>query len=305
MATNIRPNFAAFFGTTKLPELEAVIVAKAENYPSMIPILFNEEMMSTDIYQTTTLSGVSNPSLKPENTPVTFQTIKPGYNKTYTAFTYAIGYRISKEAVDDGKYNFIKRATDSFAKGMFEIKELNAAQIFDDGFTVNGYDGVPLFSTAHPLENAAGFGVNRPAVASALSLTSFRELRNILQDTVNEDGQLIRYQMQYLVVPQDLQDTAAELMKSAYQPTNANNAINSVYQSAMIVPGGHWQYLGSQTAWFITAPKEDSGLMWLTRENFNTTSDYDKVTFAWEVIGSCRFAQGYSSWRGVVGNPGA
>ena len=192
MPTNLRSNFADFFGESKLPELEAVVSAKADSYPSMIPLLFNEEMMSTDIYQTTTLSGLRNPSVKPENAPVTFQTIKTGFKKTYTAPTYATGYRISKETVDDGKFNFIKRATDSFSKGMFEIKELSAAEVLDDGFTVAGYDGVSLFSTTHPLENAPGFGINRPAAASALSRTSFIELRNILQETVNEDGQLLR-----------------------------------------------------------------------------------------------------------------
>ena len=52
MATQIRPNFPDFFGTTKLPELEAIIQARTESYPSMIPILFNEDMMTTDITQT-------------------------------------------------------------------------------------------------------------------------------------------------------------------------------------------------------------------------------------------------------------
>lgn len=306
MPTNIRSNLSDFFGTGKLPQLEAVIMTQAESYASMIPTLFNQESMGTDIYQTTTLSGVRNPVEKPENSPVNFQTIKSGFAKTYVATTYATGYRISREMVDDGKISLINRATSSFSKGMFEIEELAAASIYDDGFTVNGYDGVPLFSVSHPLENGDGaLGVNTPAAGSELSITSYRELRNLLQSMLNEDGQRVKYMPSYLIVPQDLQDDAAEILKSSYNPENANNAINTVFDSAKLLPGGFWNYLESPDAFFLQADKKDHYLMFLTRQALEITTDYDKHAFAHEVIASKRFAQGYSSWRGVVGNPGA
>ncbi len=306
MATQLRANFPDFFTESKLPELEAIIQAKALNYPSMIPILFNEEAMTTDIYQTTTMSGLRNPALKPEGAPVTFQTMQPGFAKTYTASTYATGYRISKEMVRDGKFSYIAKATESFAKGMFEIKELSAADVYNDGFTVNGYDGVPLFSTAHPLENGGGaVGVNRPASGSALSVTSFRDLRNIMQSTVNENGQLVKYMAQLLVVPQSLQDDAMEIIKSAYDPNNANNTINTIYDSVQLLPGNFWNYLESDTAFFLQSAKSDQNLMFLTRQGLETDSDYDKHAFAYEVIADCRFVVGASGWRGVYGNPGA
>ena len=306
MATNIRNNFPDFFGTTKLPQLEAVILAKNESYASMIPILFNEEMMTTDIYQTTTHSGLRNPTLKNENENVTFQSMRPGFSKTYTALEYATGYRISRQMVRDGKFSFIERATNSFAKGMFEIKEIKASGVFDDGFTVNGYDGVPLFSVSHPLENGEGtLGANRPSAASELSVSSFRELRNVMQDTLNENGQLVKYIPQTFVVPQALQDDAQEILGSQFTPENANNAINTVYQMCRVLPGGFWNYLSSDTAFFLVAGKEDHSLMFMNRNPLEVTTDYDTHAFAHEIIASIRFDQGYSSWRGVVGNPGA
>lgn len=305
MGTQIRSNWGDFFGEGKLPELEAVIHSKNESYGSMIPILFNQDNMTTDIYQTTTHSGLRNPQAKAENAPVTFQTMQPGFPKTYSSTCYATGYRISREMVRDGKYSMIQRATESFSKGMFEVRELNAASVLDDGFTVNGYDGVPLFSTLHPLENGDGaVGVNRPTDGSELSITSYRELRNIMQDTLNEDGQRVKYRPQTFVCPQNLQDDAIEIFKSAFNPENANNAVNTVYDTVQIVPGGFWNYLSSDTAFFLFAPKTDHYLMFLQRDPFETDSDYDKHAFAYEVIASERHAFGYSAWRGVVGNPG-
>lgn len=305
MGTNLRANFADFFGEDKLPELEAIIQASVESYPSMIPILFNQENMTTDIYQTTTHSGLRNPTIKPENQTVSFQTIKAGFSKTYSSDTWATGYRISRETVRDGKFSFIQKATMSFAKGFFEVKEFSAASIFDDGFTVNGYDNVPLFSLQHPIENGDGiFGVNRPVDPSELGITSIRELRNIMQDTVNEDGQLVKYTPSFLVVPQFLQDDAKEIIQSEYNPENANNAINTLYASLKLVPGGYWSYLESDSAFFLVADKMQHNLMFLTREAFETDSDYDKKAFAYELIASERFTSGYSGWRGVAGNPG-
>lgn len=306
MSTNIRSNFPDFFGTTKLPELEAIVQSKSESYPSMIPILFNEESMTTDIYQTTTMSGLRNPEVKPENVPIKFQSMKPGFSKTYQAVEFGTGYRISKQAVDDGKFSFIQRATLSFAKGMFEICELDAASVFDGAFATNGYDGVPLCSTSHPLENGNGIlGANRPVTFSELSITSFRELRNVLQDTLNEDGQRVRYSPSYFVVGQGLQDVAAEIVKSQYNPENANNAINTVYNSVQLLPGGFWNYLASDTAFFMVTEKMDHNLMFLTRTQMETDSDYDKKAKAWELMATKRYDKGYSNWRGVVGNAGA
>lgn len=306
MPTQLRSNFADFFGTTKLPELEAIIQARTESYPSMIPILLNEEQMTSDIYQTTTMSGLRNPVVKGEGSPISFQTMQPGFDKTYTALTYATGYRISKEMVRDGKFSMIQKATESFAKGMFEIRESAAADIYNDGFTTNGPDGVPLYSVSHPLENGAGaLGINRPAAASALSTTSFRDLRNIMQSTVNENGQLVKYSGQFLIVPQALQDKGLELIKSAYDPNNANNTINTIYDVVTLVPGGFWNYLDSDTAFYLQSAKADHSLMFMTRQAMETDSDYDKYTLAYDVMADIRFDKGFSGWRGTYGNPGA
>jgi len=303
MATNIRSNFADFFGTDKLPELQAVIEASTESYPSMIPVLFNEEGMTTDIAQHSTMSGLRNPIQVGEAVPVQFQTIKSGYPKTYTANKWGTGYRISKEAVDDGKFGFIERATKSFARGMFEVKEIAAADVFDNGFTVNGYDGVPLFSASHPLENGGGVTGNNLLTAAELSISSFRDLRNIFQNQLNEDGQFIKSKPKYLVVPQALQDVAMELVKSQYNPENANNAVNTIYDSLQLLPGNYWQYLDSDTAFFMIG--DNHWLMFMNREPMTTDSDYDKKARCWELMCFSRWDVGYSNWRDVCGCAGA
>lgn len=305
MAVNIRSNFLDFFTEGKLPELQAIIEAMQESYPSMRPILFNESNMTTDIAQTTTMSGLRNPERVLERAAIPFQDLKPGFDKTFTAFKIGTAFSVSREMKRDGKVDFVNRGMTSLPKGFFEVKEYDAASVFDDGFTVNQYDGVPLFSRSHPIENGAGsFGINTPASNSELSISSYRELRNILQDTVNENGQLVKYTAKYFVVPQALQDVAAEILKSSYHPENANNAINTVYEHTTLLPGGFWNYLSSDTAFFMVCDQMQNGLHFKYRDPFETDTEYDKYTQAHDFFATERYDFGVASWRGTVGNAG-
>ena len=309
MATQIRSNLSDFFGPTKLPVLEQIILTKAQSYQSMIPILFNQQSMTSDIYQTTTHSTLRNPVVKGEAQPIQFQSMQKGFSKTFTALNYATGFRISKEMLDDGKESLIQKAIESFSKGQFEVQEYAASGIFDNAFTAGGSagpDGKALCAVDHLLENGGGaVGVNRSATDTSLSITSFRELRNLMQQTVNENGQLVKYEGQYLVVPYQLQDTAAELVKSTYRPDNANNAINTIYDTVKLLPGGFWNYLTDANSFFLVSDKMNHSLMFLNRTPLVVDTDYDKKAQCNEIMASCRFTQGFGGWRGVTGNAGA
>ncbi len=306
MATQIRSNLLDFFTESKLPALEAIIESKKNTYPSMVDVLFNTVPMTSDIAQTTTLSGLRNPVIVGENETVSFQVLKPGYSNTVTYDEWRTAYRISHRMVKDGKENLIRRATESFSHGMYEVKEIGLANIFNNGFATNGYDGVPLFSTSHPLENGDGaLGANRPTSASEFSLTSYKEARNILQDLTDENGRKLNYKAQWLILPQLLQDEGYELLKSAYNPENANNTVNTVYEHTSLLPGGYWPYLTSDTAFFLATDKTYHGLEYKPRFGFETDSDYDKHAKAYEIMASEAWTQTYNTWRGLVGNPGA
>jgi len=302
---NIQLNFPDLFGPGKLPELEAIIFATATSYPSKIPFLFNNQPMDREIYQTTTLSGLGNPTIKGEGVNTDYADIQPGFSQTYAYDEWTLGYRIGRNTVRDGKFSMIERATRSFAKGFYEVKEIAAANVFNNGFTVNGYDDVPLFSLVHPLEDGGGaVGINRPVDGSELSITSVRELRNILQSTIDENNRLIEYHAKYLVVPLDLQDVAKEIIKSAQIPDNANNAINTLYDAMQLLPGDYWSYLSRDSAFFIVTDKMDHHLMHLSRAPLETESEWKKDSRSREIVASESFTKGYSGWRGTTGNPG-
>jgi hypothetical protein len=93
-----------------------------------------------------------------------------------------------------------------------------------------------------------------------------------------------------------------EILKSEYDPDNANNAVNSVYDEGlqyMIC-----NYLTSDTAWFV-ASKQDHDLRFIWRKQATFKAYDDPDTAAAIFRGSMRFATSFYHWRGIFGNAGA
>ncbi len=304
---DLKSMFTQHFGTGKLPALESITKVKAEAYPSMIPYLFNDDPMTSELSQDATMGKLRNPQPMNDGEAFQMQSLNQGFAVNYQPIRVGMGYSISKQMVDDGKFQFIQRANDSFAEGMAEVFEQYGADVFNDGFTVaNGGDGKSLFASDHPIESGLGeVGNNLAAAPAELSITTFRELRNLLQATIDEAGRKVSYMPSILVTPLDLQDVAQELVKSVLAPDSANNAINTIYNTVQLLPGGFWRYLTSDTAYFLVCDKNKHDLKVRERQGIDIQSEWVQNPRVWEMTGDRRFVFGYSGWRGLTGNAGA
>lgn len=296
------------FGATQLPRLGKIIENIVAQYPSMKDVLFNEVSIdNTDIYQATTLSGISGPEIRQLGVAPTFDTIKQGFATTITVDDRSKGFAIAEETIKDTKINFVERAMEFFMKGAYEEKEFNLAGVFDDAFTVNLADGVPLCDTSHTLESQTGAVNSNLGTAAAFSKTSFQALRNIMQNQVDEQGNKINPMAAFLIYPQAIQDTVKEVLGSEYDPDNANNTINTMYGFTNVLPTGvgFWPYLASTTAFFMAQPKQYTNLHYVNREAYNVVYDYEKHARVHTYSSHERYGIGVPSHRGIVGNAGA
>ncbi|KKK91444.1 hypothetical protein LCGC14_2712890, partial [marine sediment metagenome] len=119
-----------------------------EEYRKIFNVLNSDKQSEKDSYE----SGFGLMPEKNEGVAATYDVIKPGISKTYLHLTYALGYEITEEAIEDNlrtpeTFNKLPAALN---RSGIETVEITAANIINNGFTTNGFDGVPLFSTAHP-----------------------------------------------------------------------------------------------------------------------------------------------------------
>ena len=172
------------------------------------------------------LSGFAAMPAKSEGVAATYDAILPGISQTYTHRTYAMGYEITEEAVEDNLYTpetFNKLPIALNTSAMHTV-EVTAANIFNNGFATNGPDGVPLFSTAHVnLDNSTI--ANRPTTDVDLSVTSLTAGLTTIEKYTNERGLKRPTKARMLLLPPDLWNIGEELLQSDYKPLTRVGAI--------------------------------------------------------------------------------
>ena len=263
-------------------------------------VLSSDKQSEKDSY----ISGFPTMPQKNEGVAATYATLLPGIAETYVHLTYALGYEITEEAIDDNL-----RTPDTFAKlpkalsrSAEETVQTTAFNVFNNGFSTNGFDGVPLFSTAHPMLDGPT-QANRPTTDVDLSVTSLTAGLTTIEKYTDERGLKQPTKAVMLLVPVDLWNTAEELLKSEYKPYTANNEVNALQAKDLRYFQGH--YLTDTDAWFLLAEKEMHELKFYWRKRpgaLRTGQDMDTANL--KHLQVMRFSTGYSHWKGTYGTAG-
>lgn len=237
---------------------------------------------------------------------INYDTAQQGTVSRYVHITYALGYIVTMEEVDDNLYEKVsfKRAS-RLARSVFETEEVVHANVFNRAFNTSftGGDGKALLVTDHPTAN--GTQSNVLTVAADISEASLEDLAIQIADAVDSRGLKFLNKPRSLIVPNALQYEANRIIKSVLQNDTANNAVNvlkmlNVFPEGIVVN----PYLTDTDAWFIRTDCPD-GLTHYTRKSaeFDKDNDFDTKNLKASVI--MRWSQGWSNFRQLYGSPGA
>jgi hypothetical protein len=250
-------------------------------------------------------TGFGLAPVKPEGASISYDTDAQGFVSRLVNVTYALGAKVTMEAIDDNQYeNVAKSKAKKLARSMRQTKENVFANILNRAFTAgfNGGDGVELCSTLHPTLD--GVQSNELAVAADLSEASLEDMLILIRGFKDSRGLRIQAKGVKLIVPSQLEFTATRIMSSVNQSGTANNDINAIRATGML-PGGIvvWDYLTDPDAFFIKTDV-DTGLIRQQRKAmaFMQDNEFDTSNACMKAME--RFAGGWADWRGVVGSPG-
>lgn len=274
-----------------------------EEYSKVFNVENSDKQTEKDSYE----SGFGLVPVKTEGRSATYDTIYPGIKVTYTHLTYALGYEITEEAIEDNQ-----RTPETFAKlpaaldrSALETVEVSAWSVFNNGFSgsFNGFDGQPLFSASHPLLQG-GTQSNTPSTQADLSITSLTSALTAIEKMVDERGLKRPLRAGNLVVPIDYWKVARELLDSDYIPESANNAINALQSKKLALVESH--YITDTNAWFLTADKGQHFLkfFWRVRPGaLRRGTDFDSTNL--KHLLRMRFSYGWSHYFGTYGTSGS
>lgn len=303
--TMLRANFPDLDLVDALPFIHHLVDDEFELYDDMIQYLFNVESSDQSIEQTSQTTGFSTAVQTPEGGAVVYDEIFQGYDHTYQHLKYTKGFRFSEELIDDNKWGLVQKAARGLGEAMWQTRQIDAATIFNNAFNPAfvGPDGVELCSLLHPLIGG-GFEQNELLAAADLSVASLRQALNDMEDTTNQRGLLINLKPKWLLVPNEEQWTAAELVKSTHDPETGNNAINPFQVLKGELQFLVWNYLTDPDAWFLVSEPAKTELYWFDRKLPETESEIDFDTGSAKTKNVSRWSRGWSNWPGVFGSPG-
>ena len=274
-----------------------------DEHPEEYSKLFDSDTSSMNYEEDVQLTGFGLAPVKAEGSGVAYDSEIQGFTTRYTHVAYALGYIVTKEELDDNLYEQVsRRRAAALAMSFRQTKENIGANIYNRAFngTYLGGDGVSLCSTSHP-NTSGGTFANTPTVAADLSEASLEDALTALMGFQNDRGLLINVMPRSLIVARQNWWNANRILKSAYTPSTANNAVNVLVATNALPEGivmNH--YLTSPNAWFVRTNIQN-GLKYYSRVGIQFDQDNDFDTMNAKAKGYERYSFGWTDPRAIYG----
>jgi hypothetical protein len=290
-----------------LPGLNALFGLEYARYGEEHKEIYETETSERSFEEETKLSGFSAAPVKNEGSAIAYDNAQEAWTARYNHETIALGFSLTEEAIEDNLYDSLSaRYTKGLARAMAYTKQVKAAAVLNNGFTTgyNGGDGVPLFSTQHPLVSG-GTNSNTPSVAADLNETSLEAAVIQIAAWTDERGLLIAAKPKKLVVPPALQFVATRLLETELRVGTNDNDINAIKNNGSVAEGycvNH--FLTDTNAWFLTTDVPN-GMKHFVRTPLANSMDGDFDTGNVRYKSRERYSFGFSDPLGMFGSPGA
>ena len=290
-----------------LPGLNALFGLEYASYGEEHKELYEVETSERSFEEETKLSGFSAAPVKNEGSAIQYDNAQEAWTARYNHETIALGFSITEEAIEDNLYDSLsKRYTKSLARAMAYTKQVKAAAVLNNGFSVAavGGDGVALYSTAHPLVSG-GTNSNTFTTQADLNETSLEAAVIQIAGWTDERGLLIAAKPRKLVVPPGLMFVAKRLLDTELRVGTTDNDINAL-KAMGSVPEGYKvnHFLTDVNAWFLLTDVPN-GLKHFVRTPLANSMDGDFDTGNVRYKSRERYSFGWSDPLGTFGSAGS
>ena len=151
------------------PGLNALFGMEYSRYEAQHLEIYESESSDRAFEEETLIVGFGNAEVKAEGSGVRFDNANEGYTSRYTHETVALAFALTEEAIEDNLYDRLgARYTKALARSMANTKQIKAAAVLNNAFSVTGGDGKTLIATDHPL-GGGGSLANRATTMADLN----------------------------------------------------------------------------------------------------------------------------------------
>lgn len=244
--------------------------------------------------------------VKPEGSPITYDSEQQTFTTRYTHVVYALGFIITREIMEDDQYDVVgQRKAQGLAFSIRQTKEVVAANVYNRAFNSSfvGGDNVSLINSAHPLF-AGGTFSNQISTAADLSEAALEQAVIDIANFTNDRGLRIAVRPESLILPIQLEFEAERILKTERRVGTNNNDVNALRETGRFPKGiilNH--YFTNPLAWFIRTDVQN-GMKYFTRraDEFEMDNDFDTENARFKA--TSRYSFGWTDPRALYGSAG-
>lgn len=274
-----------------------------KDYPEEYTEIFDVESSEKAYEEDVQMIGLGLAVQTGEGAQIQMDSGQEGWTKRYLAIKFALGFPVTKEAIDDNLYGSLSaKYSKELASSMRQSKEIYHANILNRAFNSSyvGGDSVELCGS-HTLYNGATLQ-NELATPADLAEEGLEDLCIAIWANVDDRGKKKTLMPRKLVVPPALAFAAERLTMTTARPGTALNDVNA-HRSMGMLPDGYCvnHYLTSATKWWIKTDARD-GMKHIRRTSLEQNMDYDKRTQTYIYMASERYSAGWTDFRAMWGS---
>lgn len=290
---------------SRLPYLNEILFRNFNAPELKYTRVFNVQDSARAYEEKTGITGFGLFGKKAENEKVDYDVRLQAYDKRLTHETWGKGYQFTFEMMRDDLDAIVRDTAPELARAALNSIETDAFADFNNAFgstTTPDGGGTALISASHSLVGGGSFS---NLITGDLGQGTIQSALNKFADMRDERNLLIRGQADILLIPTELQWTAAELLDSQQRSDTANNAINVIQRNRVGLETIVSPYLTDANAWFILSDPSQHNLVYYWRDEPFTDSALDFDTRNMKTAMLYSMSHGAFDWRNIVGSAGA
>lgn len=292
--------------------------AEAFEQMSAVPKIFSMRKSKNWAEKMTSLTEMGDFQPVGENGAYPDTDFQEGFSKTLEHMTFLNRFSVTQEMVEDNKIGVMRIRASKFTAAYYRSREKFGAALMmgatGDSVTVGGKtfstlaaDGKPLFSKEHPSVTLGAKLKQSNLYAGAFSKDILGGLETVMQNFVDDNGNLLTLAPDTIIIPNDysLKNAVFEAIGADKDPDTANNGFNYLFGRWNVVVWPYWKLAANAADKpFILMDSHfnelDGTAVWFDRIPLSVKAYVNEDNDAAVYKGRARWSAGFNNWRGMV-----
>lgn len=233
-------------------------------------------------------SGLGLPTRKGEGAPIGYDVQIEGAKQKWVHAVYAMGVRITEEAVDDNLYHLngggnaddLQDIFDDLGRSMATNPEVLCARFFNSATATTYHTtrgSLALASTAHYRLDGTTF--SNLATSTDLTYSTFWANLVAAENQYDHRSLRVKKNVNKLWVPPQLERAGLEVLKSSDRPDTPNRAINAYAKSGRAIQLMVWPEMTDTDMWVLQCQGRGIIFFWARKTRFAREKEFQTGDF--------------------------